>query len=183
MNDQNGNVRTSKAPVFVVGCPRSGTTLLYHMLLSAGDFAVYRAESQVFNLLLPRFGDLRIRRNRQHLMDQWLQTAMFTLSGLDPVRTKAKVLDECRNYGDFLRIYMAKSKHCKMLSGGRIVGLSICCSCAKSRRACQTLWLSIRFEMVAMWRYRWTSRDGSGHFHGTESEGCWRLHSIGDGSS
>ena len=32
----------SVAPVFVVSCPRSGTTLLYHMLLSAGDFAVYR---------------------------------------------------------------------------------------------------------------------------------------------
>ena len=46
----------SKAPVFVLGCPRSGTTLLYHMLLSAGNFAVYRAESQVFNLLEPRFG-------------------------------------------------------------------------------------------------------------------------------
>ncbi|PYX37709.1 MAG: hypothetical protein DMG81_13485 [Acidobacteria bacterium] len=38
----------SKAPVFVLGCPRSGTTLLYHMLLSAGNFALYRAESQVF---------------------------------------------------------------------------------------------------------------------------------------
>ena len=54
-----------KAPVFVLGCVRSGTTLLYHMLLSAGGFAVYRAESNVFNLLEPRFGDLSVRRNKE----------------------------------------------------------------------------------------------------------------------
>ena len=37
----------SKAPVFVLGSPRSGTTYLYHVLLSAGNFAIYRAESEV----------------------------------------------------------------------------------------------------------------------------------------
>ena len=61
----------SKAPVFVLGCPRSGTTLLYHMLLSAGNFVVYRAESQVFNLLEPRFGDLRVDRNKAALLEAW----------------------------------------------------------------------------------------------------------------
>jgi hypothetical protein len=60
------------APVFVVGCPRSGTTLLYNMLLSSGGFAVYLAESNVFNLLVPRFGDLSVRANRERLMDAWL---------------------------------------------------------------------------------------------------------------
>jgi hypothetical protein len=38
------NAKTDKgrntAPVFVLGCPRSGTTLLDDMLLSAGGFAV-----------------------------------------------------------------------------------------------------------------------------------------------
>jgi hypothetical protein len=57
----------SKTPVFVVGCPRSGTTLVYHMLLSAGNFAIYRAESQVFNLLEPRFGDLSIAGHKRAL--------------------------------------------------------------------------------------------------------------------
>lgn len=41
-------------------------------------------------------------------MGEWLQTTMFTLSGLKPARIKAKVLDECGNYGDFLRIYMTE---------------------------------------------------------------------------
>ena len=55
----------SKAPVFVLGSVRSGTTLLYHMLLSSGNFVVYRTESNVFNLLEPRFGDLSAKRNRR----------------------------------------------------------------------------------------------------------------------
>jgi hypothetical protein len=96
----------SKAPVFVVGSPRSGTTLLYHMLLSAGDFAVYRAESNVFYLLSPRFGDLSVQKNRQRLMSEWLRTKMFAVSGLDSNQITAKIVDECRNYGDFLRIVM-----------------------------------------------------------------------------
>lgn len=97
---------TSKAPVFIVGCPRSGTTLLYHMLLSAGGFAVYRAESNVFNLLAPRFGDLRVRSNRQKLLNVWLGSKMFIASGLDAEEIAAKVLEECRSSGDFFRIVM-----------------------------------------------------------------------------
>src|SRR2546423_13114390 len=42
---------SSTRPVFVLGCPRSGTTLLYHMLLSSGDFAGYPFESDTFRIL------------------------------------------------------------------------------------------------------------------------------------
>lgn len=96
----------SKRPVFVLGCPRSGTTLLYHMILSAGNFAVYRSESMVFNLLAPCFGDLSVRRNRQALMKAWLASKFFTTSGLDAKEIKSKILEECRSGGDFLRILM-----------------------------------------------------------------------------
>lgn len=97
-----------KAPVFVVGCPRSGTTLLYNMLLSAGGFAVYLAESNVFNLLVPRFGDLRVSANRGKMVDAWLQSQLFRASFLDAEEIRAKVLSECRNGGDFLRIVMGE---------------------------------------------------------------------------
>ena len=96
----------AKAPVFVVGCPRSGTTLLYNMLLSSGGFAVYLAESNVFNLLVPRFGDLNLRSNREKLMDAWLQSKLFRAAFLDAQKIRDKVLSECRNGGDFLRIVM-----------------------------------------------------------------------------
>jgi hypothetical protein len=101
----------SKAPVFVLGCPRSGTTLLYHMLLSAGNFAVYRAESNVFNLLAPRFGDLRSAANRQNLMNVWLHSKLFRVSGLDAEHIRKKVMEECRSSGDFLRIVMEEIAH------------------------------------------------------------------------
>ncbi len=96
----------SKRPVFVLGSPRSGTTLLYHMILSAGNFAVYRTESNVFNLLVPRFGDLSACRNREALMKVWLGSKLFTRSGLDAREIETKVLAECRSGGDFLRIVM-----------------------------------------------------------------------------
>jgi len=96
------------APVFVLGCVRSGTTLLYHMLLSAGGFAVYRAESNAINLLEPRFGDLSVRRNKAKLMEAWLHSKLFRVSGLHAESIRAKVIDECKNGGDFLRIVMGE---------------------------------------------------------------------------
>ena len=96
----------STAPVFVVGCPRSGTTLLYHMLLSAGNFAMYRAESQVFNVLEPRFGDLSKASHREKLLQAWCGSALFSKTGLDAKEVEEKVFSECRNGGDFLRIVM-----------------------------------------------------------------------------
>lgn len=94
------------APVFVLGCPRSGTTLLYDMLLSAGGFAVYLAESNVFNVLALRFGDLGERSNRQKLLQAWLGSKLFRATGLDPQQIEKKVLEECHHAGDFLRIVM-----------------------------------------------------------------------------
>jgi len=98
----------SVAPVFVLGCVRSGTTLLYHMLLSAGNFAIYRTESSVFNLLEPRFGDLSLERNRRRLLRAWCSSKLFKVSGLENDSISAKVMSECRNGGDFLRIVMSE---------------------------------------------------------------------------
>ena len=101
-----GTAARNKAPVFVLGCPRSGTTLLYHMLLSSGNFAVYRAESQVFNLLEPRFGGLSHAANRRRLLAAWRDTELFRRTGLDWNEVNEEVMAKCRNGGDFLRIIM-----------------------------------------------------------------------------
>ena len=107
-NDVSVRVR-SKAPVFVLGCPRSGTTVLYHMLLSAGNFAVYRAESNVFSVLQPRFGDLRLERNRRELLQYWLKSKLFQVSGLDASAIRDKILRDSHGAGDFLRIVMEET--------------------------------------------------------------------------
>ncbi len=96
----------SKAPVFVLGSVRSGTTLLYHMLLSSGGFAIYRTESHAINLLEPRFGDLGKLENRRRLMKAWLDSKLFQVSGLDADLIEKKVLGECSNGGNFLRTVM-----------------------------------------------------------------------------
>jgi Sulfotransferase family len=101
-------VPRNRAPVFVLGSPRSGTTLLYDMLLSAGGFAVYLAEANVFNLLAPRFGDFSVSSNRKKLLDAWLNSKLFRASGLDSARVRESVSEQCRNSGDFLRIVMGE---------------------------------------------------------------------------
>ena len=96
----------SKAPVFVLGCGRSGTKFLYHTLLSAGGFAIYHAESNAFNLLGLRFGNLARRGNRRQLLDAYFTSKLFQRTGLDPKDIDRCVMEDCRNAGDFLRIVM-----------------------------------------------------------------------------
>jgi LPS sulfotransferase NodH len=95
-----------KPPVFIVGSPRSGTTLLYHMLLSAGGFAVYLTESKVFDLVFPQFPNLNSPENRRKALDLWLQSKLFTLTDLEKSHIERRILEDCRSGGDFLRIVM-----------------------------------------------------------------------------
>jgi hypothetical protein len=76
------------------------------MLLSAGDFAVYLAESNVFNLLVPRFGDPGVASNRRGLLEVWLQTKLFRAAHIDSAPLLQRLDSECRHAGDFLRIFM-----------------------------------------------------------------------------
>jgi hypothetical protein len=96
----------ASAPVFVLGCGRSGTKFLYYTLLSAGGFAVYHVETNVFNLLGLRFGNLAHRRNRRRLLDAYYTSKLFQQTGLQPSEIDERVMEDCRNTGDFLRIVM-----------------------------------------------------------------------------
>jgi hypothetical protein len=96
------------SPVFVIGCHRSGTNLLYDTLLSAGGFAIYRASSPVYSTLIPLTGDLAIAKNREKLMQLWLRSKQFRRSGLGPEEVRTKIHNECRNGGDFLRIVLGE---------------------------------------------------------------------------
>jgi hypothetical protein len=96
----------SKAPVFVIGCSRSGTTLLYHILLSSGNFAVYRMESQILTLFEPRFRPLSKPQNKRKMLDAWYTTRLYQRSGLEPEELEPRIMAECQNGGDFLRILM-----------------------------------------------------------------------------
>jgi LPS sulfotransferase NodH len=95
-----------KPPVFIVGCPRSGTSFLYHLLLSAGGFAEFHTQMNVYDVLAPIYGDLGVSKNKTAAMQEWLQSKAFERSGLNADSIKSKVLEECHSAGDFLRIIM-----------------------------------------------------------------------------
>ena len=101
----------NQAPVFVLGCGRSGTKFLYHTLLSAGGFAVYYAESNAFNLIGSRFGNLRYRKNRQRMLATWFNSKLFQRTGLAPEEIEPRILNDCHSAADFLRIVMDKIAH------------------------------------------------------------------------
>lgn len=81
------------------------------MLLSSGKFAIYRTESDVFFRIAPAFGSLKSISNRKKLLKAWLQSDYFRQTGLNSGEVRDKVLSECRNAGDFLRIVMEAIAH------------------------------------------------------------------------
>ena len=89
-----------------MGCHRSGTNLLYDMLLSAGGFAIYRGYLPIYKTLIPRFGSMSSRENRKKIIEVWLRSKGFRRTGLDPEKTSSAILDNCRTGADFIRTVM-----------------------------------------------------------------------------
>jgi len=95
-----------RPPVFIVGCPRSGTSFLYHLLLSAGGFAEFHTQMNVYDVLEPIYGDLVDPQHKAAAVEEWLGSKGFRVSGLEAGAVKAKIMAECQGAGDFLRIIM-----------------------------------------------------------------------------
>src|SRR5258708_37476595 len=100
-----------KPPVFIVGCPRSGTSFLYHLLLSAGGFAEFHTQMNVFDVLEPIFGDLSVPKNKKKMMREWLGSKALQGSGLDENDLETKGKAGCNNGSDFLPIGMEEVAH------------------------------------------------------------------------
>ena len=99
-----------------MGCHRSGTNLLYDMLLSAGGFAIYRGILPIYETLIPRFGSLQNRAHREKLVETWLLSKGFRRTGLDASLLSTQILNDCRTGGDFIRIVMdavAENQHAR----------------------------------------------------------------------
>ena len=96
----------SRTPVFVVGCHRSGTNLLYDTLLSAGGFAFYRGYLPIYKVVIPRCGPLQVAANRAKAIELFLRSKGFRRAGLEAAELSARLEGECRTGGDFIRIVM-----------------------------------------------------------------------------
>jgi len=76
------------------------------MLMSAGGFALYRAHLSPFEGLVPRFGSLQKRAEREKLLASWLHSKAFRRTGLDSEFLASRILNDCQSGGDFVRIVM-----------------------------------------------------------------------------
>jgi LPS sulfotransferase NodH len=99
-------VERKRRPVFVMGCHRSGTNLLYDTLLSAGGFAIYRGFLPLYEALIPRFGSPENASNRAKIVGTWMRSKGFARAGVEASTLSSKLLTECRTGGDFIRIVM-----------------------------------------------------------------------------
>jgi hypothetical protein len=90
-------------PVFVMGCHRSGTNLLYDMLLSSGGFAIYRGYLPIYKILIARYGSMASRANREKIVATWLRSKGFRRTELGPEYFSPRIENECRTGGDFIR--------------------------------------------------------------------------------
>ena len=65
----------SGRPVFILGSSRSGTTLVYSIVLSSGEFALYEAETHMMVKYAVKYGNIRNKAlsNYQMLMLRLLE--------------------------------------------------------------------------------------------------------------
>jgi hypothetical protein len=94
-----------KPPVFIVGCPRSGTTLLYSMLLAAGGFTVYRKETYYYHLA-PFFPRRRTVRARRRFERRFLAGYLGKVPGVPVDGYMRDALAASRTYEEFLPLFM-----------------------------------------------------------------------------
>lgn len=94
-------------PLFIVGYPRSGTTLLLHMLLGSGEFPVYPfTETHFYSHHFRRYGKLSNDARRSRFLAA-VSEADWVKSTRMPI-TEIVRLWERRGatYGEFLRVVM-----------------------------------------------------------------------------
>lgn len=78
MDYQQVTTNSSNAPVIVVGFPRSGTTLLLHILQSSGEFPTYDfSETHFFSHYYRRYGALKSEKNRSRFLSEVSQSEWF----------------------------------------------------------------------------------------------------------
>lgn len=97
-----GELQSSK-PIFIVGAPRSGTTLLRNMLNRHPAIAVCR-ETEFYHFIYRRrraFGSLASLTNRQRLVKEYLSTQRIRRLQLDLEILEQKLLEEGASYEAF----------------------------------------------------------------------------------
>ncbi len=96
------------SPVFVVGSPRSGTSLVYSIILATNVFALYAAETLLLRTCADKYGVLSHPRNYNRFIHDWLRSKQFIRSGLDKKHFTRNAQKHKGNYLEFLDFFMAE---------------------------------------------------------------------------
>lgn len=110
-----------KGPIFVVGCPRSGTTLLQQML-DAHPVVAIAPETffmERFWLHRDRYGDLADDSNFHQLIEDLIDIPEFAEMGLNPISFREAVWQSKRDYPVVFRLLLEQFSE---LQGAKIVG-------------------------------------------------------------
>ncbi len=108
MTESSKQTELSKPPIFIVGSPRSGTTLLRNLISRHPSIAIC-GETRFFSDIYKRrsvFGSLDNFENRQRLVDQYLSTARVHRLGVDLAALRQRLLEEATSYKAFLTTIM-----------------------------------------------------------------------------
>ena len=97
---QPGANSATRPPVFIVGSPRSGTTLLRNLLNRHPALAICGETRFYRDIYASRrlFGDLSNPRNRRRLVKQYLSTRRVERLDIDLAGLEAKLLGEATSY-------------------------------------------------------------------------------------
>lgn len=96
-------------PVFVVGCPRSGTTLLQQMLDAHPSVAIAGETHFVGRFWLKRneYGDLRVDGNFERLLGDIVSVPEFAEMGLDPDEFRREAQRRTRSYASVFELLLS----------------------------------------------------------------------------
>ena len=95
--------RMSKPPIFIVGAPRSGTTLLRNLLNRHPKLAIC-GETRFYHYIYTRrraFGDLSNRENRRRLVEEYLSTERAERLGMNLLGLGERLLSRATGYREF----------------------------------------------------------------------------------
>ena len=108
-------------PVFILGAPRSGTTLL-RLMLDRHPMISVPDETEFFHFVYARrwgFGRLEDVRNRARLVDAYLATERIRRLNLDVPELRRTLMAEATSYPSFL---LALLRFCAASRGKQIAG-------------------------------------------------------------
>ncbi|MDX2503322.1 MAG: sulfotransferase [Gammaproteobacteria bacterium] len=88
-------------PYFIIGYPRSGTTLLLHFLMSSGCFPKYQfSESHFFSHYYRRYGSLKNEKNLTIFQKEIFGSAWFNDSGVRPEKVMQRLQGQKIDYAN-----------------------------------------------------------------------------------